>query len=178
MEICRKLKHPNVVQLFEIFEQKDDFYLVFDLVVGGELMHDIEARKFYSEFDASQCMEQILGAINYCHKMHVVHRDLKPQNILLASKMKGAAIKIADFGLAIEVNGDEYDRIGGAGTLDYMAPESLADDYCGKPVDVWSCGVIRMQPFRKTHFLFSPYFSQSISCLLGAHHFVVTQKKL
>lgn len=178
VEICHKLKHPNVVRLFEIFDQKEDFYLVFDLVVGGELMCEIETRRFYSELDASKCIESILEAIRYCHDMNIVHRDIKPENILLASKMRGAAIKIADFGLAIEVNGDERRRFGCAGTTLYMAPEVLTEQYYGKPVDVWSCGVIRMQSFRKTHSLISPYFSQFISCLLGTYHLLVKQMKL
>ena len=74
-------------------------YLIFDLVTGGELFEDIVAREFYSEADASQCIQQILDAVNHCHTSAIVHRDLKPENLLLASKNINAAVKLADFGL-------------------------------------------------------------------------------
>lgn len=87
-------------------------------------------------------MEQILEAINYCHMKGVVHCDLKPENILLVSKMRGADIKIADFGLAFEVRGDERSKDPHGGTLYYMAPETIKREPCGKPLDIWACGVI------------------------------------
>ncbi|XP_056156740.1 calcium/calmodulin-dependent protein kinase type II subunit delta isoform X1 [Lampris incognitus] len=74
--------------------------------------------------------------------MGVVHRDLKPENLLLASKLKGAAVKLADFGLAIEVQGDQQAWFGFAGTPGYLSPEVLRKDPYGKPVDMWACGVI------------------------------------
>ena len=76
-------------------------------MTGGELFEDIVAREFYSEADASHCIQQILESVNHCHVNGVVHRDLKPENLLLASKQKGAAVKLADFGLAIEVQGEQ-----------------------------------------------------------------------
>ena len=76
-------------------------------MTGGELFEDIVAREFYSEADASHCIQQILESVNHCHMNGVVHRDLKPENLLLASKQKGAAVKLADFGLAIEVQGEQ-----------------------------------------------------------------------
>jgi len=111
-------------------------------VTGGELFEDIVAREFYSEADASNCMQQILESVDYCHQMSIVHRDLKPENLLLASKNKGAAVKLADFGLAIEVQGDQQSWFGFAGTPGYLSPEVLRKDPYGKPVDVWACGVI------------------------------------
>ncbi|XP_069576818.1 calcium/calmodulin-dependent protein kinase type II subunit delta isoform X2 [Brachyistius frenatus] len=74
--------------------------------------------------------------------MGVVHRDLKPENLLLASKLKGAAVKLADFGLAIEVQGEQQAWFGFAGTPGYLSPEVLRKDPYGKPVDMWACGVI------------------------------------
>uniref|UniRef100_A0A8C2Z078 calcium/calmodulin-dependent protein kinase n=1 Tax=Cyclopterus lumpus TaxID=8103 RepID=A0A8C2Z078_CYCLU len=111
-------------------------------VTGGELFEDIVAREYYSEADASHCIQQILEAVLHCHQMGVVHRDLKPENLLLASKLKGAAVKLADFGLAIEVQGDQQAWFGFAGTPGYLSPEVLRKDAYGKPVDMWACGVI------------------------------------
>ncbi|XP_016520740.1 calcium/calmodulin-dependent protein kinase type II delta 1 chain isoform X9 [Poecilia formosa] len=90
----------------------------------------------------SHCIQQILEAVLHCHQMGVVHRDLKPENLLLASKLKGAAVKLADFGLAIEVQGDQQAWFGFAGTPGYLSPEVLRKDPYGKPVDMWACGVI------------------------------------
>uniref|UniRef100_A0A4W6E8L4 calcium/calmodulin-dependent protein kinase n=1 Tax=Lates calcarifer TaxID=8187 RepID=A0A4W6E8L4_LATCA len=125
--ICRLLKHPNIGE---------------DVVTGGELFEDIVAREYYSEADASHCIQQILEAVLHCHQMGVVHRDLKPENLLLASKCKNAAVKLADFGLAIEVQGDQQAWFGFAGTPGYLSPEVLRKEAYGKPVDIWACGVI------------------------------------
>ncbi|CAG08179.1 unnamed protein product, partial [Tetraodon nigroviridis] len=124
-------------------------------VTGGELFEDIVAREYYSEADASHCIQQILEAVLHCHQMGVVHRDLKlvvmlclssatlkPENLLLASKCKNAAVKLADFGLAIEVQGDQQAWFGFAGTPGYLSPEVLRKEAYGKPVDIWACGVI------------------------------------
>lgn len=130
-------------------------------VTGGELFEDIVAREFYSESDASQCIQQILESVHHCHTNGIVHRDLKvksacvgffekfmkiicpqPENLLLASKMKGAAVKLADFGLAIEVQGEQQAWFGFAGTPGYLSPEVLKKEPYGKPVDIWACGVI------------------------------------
>ncbi|XP_059098049.1 calcium/calmodulin-dependent protein kinase type II alpha chain-like isoform X2 [Tigriopus californicus] len=154
--ICRKLQHPNIgknfiyhpnqsralVRLHDSIQEENFHYLVFDLVTGGELFEDIVAREFYSEADASHCIQQILESVNHCHQNGVVHRDLKPENLLLASKQKGAAVKLADFGLAIEVQGDQQAWFGFAGTPGYLSPEVLKKEPYGKAVDIWACGVI------------------------------------
>ncbi|XP_046420007.1 calcium/calmodulin-dependent protein kinase type II alpha chain isoform X19 [Neodiprion virginianus] len=140
--ICRKLQHPNIVRLHDSIQEENFHYLVFDLVTGGELFEDIVAREFYSEADASHCIQQILESVHHCHHNGVVHRDLKPENLLLASKAKGAAVKLADFGLAIEVQGEQQAWFGFAGTPGYLSPEVLKKEPYGKPVDIWACGVI------------------------------------
>lgn len=140
--ICRKLNHTNIVRLHDSIQEEGYHYLIFDLVTGGELFEDIVAREYYSEADASHCIQQILESVHHCHQNNVVHRDLKPENLLLASKAKGAAVKLADFGLAIEVQGEQQAWYGFAGTPGYLSPEVLKKDPYGKPVDIWACGVI------------------------------------
>eukprot|EP00731_Ephydatia_muelleri_P037833 Em0574g4a len=100
--ICQKLRFPNIVQLHQSIAEDSCHYLIFDLVTGGELFDEIVAREYYSETDASYCMQQILESVAYCHQQNVIHRDLKPENLLLASKAKDSVVKLADFGLAIE----------------------------------------------------------------------------
>uniref|UniRef100_A0A672ZER6 calcium/calmodulin-dependent protein kinase n=1 Tax=Sphaeramia orbicularis TaxID=375764 RepID=A0A672ZER6_9TELE len=140
--ICRLLKHPNIVRLHDSISEEGFHYLLFDLVTGGELFEDIVAREYYSEADASHCIHQILESVSYTHQHDIVHRDLKPENLLLASKCKNAAVKLADFGLAIEVQGDQQAWFGFAGTPGYLSPEVLRKEAYGKPVDIWACGVI------------------------------------
>uniref|UniRef100_A0A3Q3K4W7 calcium/calmodulin-dependent protein kinase n=1 Tax=Monopterus albus TaxID=43700 RepID=A0A3Q3K4W7_MONAL len=137
--ICRLLKHPNIVAS-SIAEKRINVCVCS--VTGGELFEDIVAREYYSEVDASQCINQILESVSHIHQHDIVHRDLKPENLLLASKMKEAAVKLADFGLAIEVQGDQQAWFGFAGTPGYLSPEVLRKDPYGKPVDIWACGVI------------------------------------
>uniref|UniRef100_A0A803V344 calcium/calmodulin-dependent protein kinase n=1 Tax=Ficedula albicollis TaxID=59894 RepID=A0A803V344_FICAL len=129
--ICRLLKHSNIVRLHDSISEEGFHYLVFDLVPLTPL-----------PFARSHCIQQILEAVLHCHQMGVVHRDLKPENLLLASKCKGAAVKLADFGLAIEVQGDQQAWFGFAGTPGYLSPEVLRKEAYGKPVDIWACGVI------------------------------------
>ncbi|XP_035996513.1 calcium/calmodulin-dependent protein kinase type II subunit beta isoform X15 [Fundulus heteroclitus] len=140
--ICRLLKHPNIVRLHDSISEEGFHYLIFDLVTGGELFEDIVAREYYSEADASHCIHQILDSVSYTHQHDIVHRDLKPENLLLASKCKNAAVKLADFGLAIEVQGEQQAWFGFAGTPGYLSPEVLRKEAYGKPVDIWACGVI------------------------------------
>uniref|UniRef100_A0A4W4E8L9 calcium/calmodulin-dependent protein kinase n=1 Tax=Electrophorus electricus TaxID=8005 RepID=A0A4W4E8L9_ELEEL len=125
--ICRLLKHPNIVRLHDSISEEGFHYLVFDLVTGGELFEDIVAREYYIH----QCIYIIAHA-----------KLSKPENLLLASKLKGAAVKLADFGLAIEVQGDQQAWFGFAGTPGYLSPEVLRKEPYGKPVDMWACGVI------------------------------------
>uniref|UniRef100_A0A4W4EMK7 calcium/calmodulin-dependent protein kinase n=1 Tax=Electrophorus electricus TaxID=8005 RepID=A0A4W4EMK7_ELEEL len=139
--ICRLLKHPNIgADKKPCGAAKDPVFS--SSVTGGELFEDIVAREYYSEADASHCINQILESVSHIHQHDIVHRDLKPENLLLASKMKGAAVKLADFGLAIEVQGDQQAWFGFAGTPGYLSPEVLRKDPYGKPVDIWACGVI------------------------------------
>eukprot|EP00063_Salmo_salar_P051191 XP_014026026.1 PREDICTED: calcium/calmodulin-dependent protein kinase type II subunit beta isoform X24 [Salmo salar] len=154
--ICRLLKHSNIVpwrrkaqvpgsglvRLHDSISEEGFHYLLFDLVTGGELFEDIVAREYYSEADASHCITQILDSVHHIHQHDIVHRDLKPENLLLASKCKNAAVKLADFGLAIEVQGDQQAWFGFAGTPGYLSPEVLRKEAYGKPVDIWACGVI------------------------------------
>ncbi|KAF7260761.1 hypothetical protein EG68_01764 [Paragonimus skrjabini miyazakii] len=140
--ICRMLRHKNVVQLHDSFHYNGKYFMIFDLVTGGELFEDIVSRDHYSEACASYSIFCVLDALGYCHANNIIHRDLKPENILLASKQRNAVLKIADFGLAIRVPDNNPRRYGIAGTYTYMAPEVLLERAYAKPVDMWSCGVI------------------------------------
>lgn len=87
-EILRKLDHPNIIKLYEIFEDKKYYYIITEFLTGGELFEKITDEDFYGDFtekDAANIMQQVFRGINYCHSNNIVHRDLKPENLLLES---------------------------------------------------------------------------------------------
>jgi len=140
VQLLKELDHPNIMKLYEFFEDSGYFYLVGELYTGGELFDEIISRKRFSEVDAARLLRQVLSGITYMHKNKIVHRDLKPENLLLESKNKEAQIKIIDFGLSTHFEGSKKmkDKIG---TAYYIAPEVLHGTYDEK-CDVWSVGVI------------------------------------
>lgn len=100
VELVKRLDHPNIMKLFEFFDDKRNFYMVMELYTGGELFDEIISRQRFSEEDAAGVIKQIISGVTYLHKHHIVHRDLKPENLLLQYKGKDAPIKIVDFGLS------------------------------------------------------------------------------
>ena len=142
IEIMQDISHPNVINLFEIFDEPKKMNLVMELVTGGELFDRIVAKGSYSEKDAAQCLKELCSALKYLHEKKIVHRDLKPENILYASAADDADIKVADFGLARVVSGKDMMKTA-CGTPGYVAPEILKNQgYDSGAVDLWSAGVI------------------------------------
>jgi calcium/calmodulin-dependent protein kinase I len=103
--ILQKLKHKNIVEAKDFFEEEKCFYLVLEYLDGGELFDRIVKKTYYSEKDARDLVLVVLGALKYCHDINIVHRDLKPENLLLTSKSEDADVKLADFGFAVEAEG-------------------------------------------------------------------------
>uniref|UniRef100_A0A0K0ES48 Protein kinase domain-containing protein n=1 Tax=Strongyloides stercoralis TaxID=6248 RepID=A0A0K0ES48_STRER len=140
IRVLRKLKHPNIVQLLDTFDEKQYVYLVMELVTGGELFDRIVAKGSYTEKDASDLIRQVLQAVAFMHENGVVHRDLKPENLLYYNHDEDSKIMISDFGLS---KTEESGVMATAcGTPGYVAPEVLQQKPYGKAVDVWSIGVI------------------------------------
>jgi hypothetical protein len=101
------IDHPNVIKLFEIYDEPKKMHLVMELVTGGELFDRIVAKGSYTERDAANCIGTLAKALGHLHSKNIVHRDLKPENILYASPAEDAPIKVADFGLARVVSGKD-----------------------------------------------------------------------
>jgi len=136
----KDLDHPNILKMYEFFEDEKRYYIVTDICKGGELFDEIVNRGKFSEKDAAVLMKQVLGCINYCHSNNIVHRDLKPENILLEQNKEFDQIKIIDFGTSLVF--DETKKLDEKlGTPYYIAPEVLAKNY-GSKCDIWSCGII------------------------------------
>ena len=102
-----EIDHPNVIKLFEIYDEPKKMHLVMELVTGGELFDRIVAKGSYTEKDAANCIGTLAKALGHLHSKNIVHRDLKPENILYASPAEDAPIKVADFGLARVVSGKD-----------------------------------------------------------------------
>uniref|UniRef100_A0A6G1S8T5 Calcium/calmodulin-dependent protein kinase type 1 n=1 Tax=Aceria tosichella TaxID=561515 RepID=A0A6G1S8T5_9ACAR len=139
IRVLRRLRHKNIVQLFDVYEDQDRVYLIMELINGGELFDRIVEKGSYTEKDAAELIKQILEAVDYMHSQGVVHRDLKPENLLYYSSEEDSKIMISDFGLS---RMEETGVVGCCGTPGYVAPEVLAQTPYGKLVDVWSIGVI------------------------------------
>lgn len=136
------VRHPNIVELYEVMASKSRVYFVLEYVTGGELFGKIARQRKLKEEDALAYFQQLIDAVDYCHSRGVYHRDLKPENLLLDSS---GNLKISDFGLSAlpqQLRGDGLLHTT-CGTPNYVAPEIILDKgYDGAKVDIWSCGVI------------------------------------
>jgi len=140
IRIMKKVSHPNILKLYEVFVEDDSFYLVMELVPGKELFERIIDRGQYSEKHASNIIRQIVSAVEYLHSNGIAHRDLKPENLLSSGDDDNEVIKIIDFGLSKKF-GDEQ-LVTSVGSPGYVAPEVLTAESYDKSVDMWSVGVI------------------------------------
>ena len=144
IEIMRKISHPHIVNIFDIYEDTKKYYIMMELFEGGELFEAISEQGAFTEEDCAHIIKQIISAINYLHSKNIMHRDLKPENIMLTHKLskknKKYEVKLIDFGTAkIFKEGEKETKF--IGTSYYIAPEVLKESYDEK-CDVWSCGVI------------------------------------
>ncbi|XP_026192344.1 calcium-dependent protein kinase 2 [Cyclospora cayetanensis] len=140
IDIMKSLDHPNVVKLFETFEDHRNIYLVMELCEGGELFDRIIAEGHFTEKRAALLMRQVFSAVNYLHSNHIMHRDLKPENFLFLSSARDSPLKIIDFGLSCRFKPGEFVSTK-AGTPYYVAPQVLEGRYDFR-CDAWSLGVI------------------------------------
>jgi serine/threonine protein kinase len=137
--ILKKLRHKNIVQLYELMETPRNIYLAMEYCEGKELFDYIIMKKKLSEAEACKFFQEIISGIEYLHSQNIVHRDLKPENLLLDHKL---SIKISDFGLSTTYTNDRLLSTA-CGTPSYAPPEMLrGEEYHGQLSDLWSCGVI------------------------------------
>ena len=140
IEVLKALDHPNIIKLFDCYQDKSYYYMVEEDCSGGDLFDYIQKEKFFTERQAGTIFNQLLSAVNHLHKKRIVHRDLKPENIvLIETKNKDVFIKLIDFGTSITIKGKNLTQE--LGTIYYIAPEVFMNNYNEK-ADIWSCGII------------------------------------
>mmetsp|Transcript_34635 Transcript_34635/g.52970 ORF Transcript_34635/g.52970 Transcript_34635/m.52970 type:complete len:268 (+) Transcript_34635:26-829(+) len=142
LTVLKKCSHPNIMSVNELLEDDNNFYIVTELLEGGELFDRIIEEQQFDEQKAAYLLKQVLLAINYMHQKNITHRDLKPENILLESKdKKKLEVKISDFGFSCFFEPtDGLDLV--LGSPLYMAPEIIRGKVYNEKVDIWSIGVI------------------------------------
>lgn len=141
IEVLNKLNHSNIIQLYDVFDERSYIYLVTEIMTGGELFDRIVQKAYYNEKEARDLCKILFEAIAYCHSRKVAHRDLKPENLLLVSKEDDRDMKIADFGFAKKAPTSKCLSTQ-CGTPGYVAPEILEGAKYGTQADLWSLGVI------------------------------------
>ena len=142
IEIMKICQHPNLIRMLDLFENIDHIYIVMELLEGGDLFTYLEKRKFViPEKTASRIIHSLAAGLFYLHSYGVVHRDMKPENVLMVSKDENSDVKIVDFGLSKMVGPGQL-CTEPFGTLTYVAPEVLQQIPYGKEVDVWSLGIL------------------------------------
>ena len=139
--LMKLVEHPHVMRLYDVWETSSELYLILEYVDGGELFDYLCTRGRLAPSEALACFQQIIAAVDYCHRFGVAHRDLKPENLL---RDRDGHIKVADFGMAAWQTGARHGLLQTAcGSPHYAAPEVIMGRaYDGRASDIWSCGVI------------------------------------
>eukprot|EP00899_Mesostigma_viride_P024297 jgi/Mesvir1/5051/Mv02252-RA.1 len=137
IEIQTHLRHPNILRMYGFFYDGDRVFLILEYAARGELYKELQKKKFFSEQRSATYIHALGGALQHCHRKHVIHRDIKPENLLLGLK---GELKIADFGWSVHAPNSRRQTM--CGTLDYLPPEMVEGKEHDATVDVWSLGVL------------------------------------
>lgn len=144
LSILGEKSHPNIIRIIDLIEDTENYYVVSELVKGGELFKRLTKLTSFTETQAADIIHQIMLGLNYMHLQNITHRDIKPENILLVSdEINCFDIKIADLGFACQIKESGLDLV--LGTPLYMAPELVRHQKYSEKVDVWSLGIITYQ---------------------------------
>ncbi|KAG0166083.1 hypothetical protein DFQ30_007597 [Apophysomyces sp. BC1015] len=142
LDILKQVRHEHIVSMHGLYESKEAVYIVTDLASGGELFQQLLDKGSYTEKDAASVIRQCLEGLAYLHENDIVHRDIKPENLLFQTPEEDAKLMITDFGLSKILKHHDDILTTACGTPGYVAPEVLTQTGHGKPVDLWSVGVI------------------------------------
>lgn len=140
VKLLSECKHPNIIRFVDFFDEAEYYFLLSEVVGGGELFDRICDKTTYTEAEARDLIITLLKVLAYLHKKNIAHRDLKPENLLLRSTTNDTDIVLADFGFAQVTKGRSLQQV--CGTPDYVAPEVISHAKYDYSCDVWSAGVI------------------------------------
>ena len=141
VKLLSEMSHHNVYRMWDVFNESNFYVIVSEYLSGGTLLEKILQKQYYSEANARKAMTFLLSAVQHCHSMKIVHRDLRLANIMLASYDDDTYVKLIDFEFATKAASDQC-LLTQCGTPLYIAPEILQGTPYGSKVDVWSLGVI------------------------------------
>ncbi|CAG9327683.1 unnamed protein product [Blepharisma stoltei] len=141
IENLQALDHPNIIKLYESYEDDEHIHLVTEYCSGGKLLTKMKKKPIFTEVEAAAIIMKILRAVKYLHERGICHRDIKPDNFLLETEAEDSDIKMIDFGLSHKLEGKVKRMKSTVGTLNYVAPEVLKGNY-GFKCDLWSVGII------------------------------------
>lgn len=139
VELLAVLDHPNIIKLYETFQDKSKLYMIFELCPGGDLFDRVASKQFLKEKEVTRIVKKMCSALTYLHDRHIVHRDIKLENWIFEGADEDAEIKLIDFGLSVVyADNEKYHKV--CGSVHYVAPEVLKGSY-SKACDIWSMGV-------------------------------------
>ncbi|MCJ1435618.1 hypothetical protein MMC27_004992 [Xylographa pallens] len=137
--VMKLIEHPNIISLYDVWENRGEIYLIMEFVEGGELYGHIDKHRRLTEYESVRIFRQMISGLAYCHGLNIYHRDLKPENILLD---KDENVKLVDFGMAALQPQGKWLKTS-CGSPHYASPEiAWGHKYRGAPADVWSSGVV------------------------------------
>ncbi|KAH7725659.1 aurora kinase A [Aphelenchoides avenae] len=136
IEIQAHLRHPNILKMYNYFQDDKKVYLILEYALNGELYKELQKHRRFPEPRTAKYIFQVADALNYCHSKNVIHRDIKPENILISDD---GTLKIADFGWSVHASSRRHTM---CGTLDYLPPEMVKGQKHDEKVDYWSVGVL------------------------------------
>jgi aurora kinase len=137
IEIQSNVRHPNVVRLYGHFHDSKRIFLILEFVGKGESYKYLQKEERFPEWKAAGYVAQMAEALGYCHGKHVMHRDIKPENILVGIH---GELKISDSGWSVHAPGNRRRTM--CGTLDYLPPEIVKEQWYSNKVDLWSLGIL------------------------------------
>ena len=142
LNVLRRVRHPNIIRLYEVFHSNTKIYMLLELAAGGDLFDRIYSRGHFTERRGKSVIRMVLSGVAYLHGIGIAHRDLKPENLLYKYLGDNSRIMISDFGLAYMKTADDDVMSTTCGTAEYLAPEMLEGEVYTELVDLWALGVV------------------------------------